>query len=266
MFKTTASKGFFGLVAFVFFFASFAASAQKDTQKVGICADPKSDQDKVVCANALEIQAQEAIKKAQKLKVSVALPSEKKAMKVDKAIIADQKQRLEVISMSGLSNCPVVENTYPPAMLLKEGILVEVPGWTLQDGQLFVVSDSGVLIDPSAVGNASWQAYGTLMSKNINTVSINIVDDRGRSDRAGRVVVKNLCAGGRITLFQEIQPFSRGGSNTKIVSWSAEGTFPDGSMGVADSGTLFLDQRQTSQRNGEYIKWYIELRKIPQQR
>lgn len=109
-------------------------------------------------------------------------------------------------------------------------------------------------IEPHAVGSRALTSYVKVRVMNPHNFSVNIEDESGE-------VVTGLCAGGSITLFRARNMWNDG--NFVMFQYTARGTFPDGSFGMATSQSYQLSAYDISSgRQSQNFNWMVQLNKI----
>ena len=173
---------------------------------------------------AKEFELQEELEKIKKLRQREMTPAEKKA---EKQISAEEKREAN-IRRSQLQ------------------ILI--------DANVEGCPQGGVTIEKRAAGSYSYQSHVKVRVVNLHSSSINIEDESGS-------VVRNLCAGGTITMFRARNMWLDG--NILQFHYTARGTFPDGSMGLQESQWFTLSSYDVSSgRHQQYYTWQVTLQKV----
>lgn len=201
-----------------------ASDRESKKEKKGICEDPKTDEDRLICVRALELQSKQDLEKAKTLKNQIATPLEAKAIKQlskeEKLRKKMEEDEAEGIEKANVTGCPDVK------------------------------------VNPKATGTRSWQPYARVMIVNTENIPINIL-----SPEFGEVVT-HLCPGKSVTLFRRRNPFLDG--NTIQYNYKAVGYFADGSLGTAESPYVSLSAYQADYQLGQFLTWQVRLEKHPQ--
>ncbi|MDQ5949235.1 MAG: hypothetical protein QG589_361 [Patescibacteria group bacterium] len=114
--------------------------------------------------------------------------------------------------------------------------------------------EDGVAIESRATGSFSFQSHVKVRVTNTHSRPVDIEDENGP-------VVRNLCAGGSVTLFRARNMWVDG--NYLQFHYVAKGVFPDGSMGLQESQWFSLSAYDVSSgRVQQYYTWQVTLQKV----